>query len=138
MISAVFTAVLISLTKLCIFLQAFQRDLRSYQQNIDAANESGEHLISEVLDDPTVTKKDLRQLNVGWEELNKQSVNKQDRLDEAHRAATEFEEGYNNIMSWMDKEITELLNQSEPAQDDAVLQQQIEDNKVLFVYLFAC
>ena len=109
----------------------FQKDLGHHQQNVDAANESGEHLISEILDDPTVTKDDLQQLNDSWDKLCQQSVDKQDRLEEAYRAADEFERGLNGLMSWIDQEVAELSNQPEPSEDVTTLQQQIEENKVL-------
>ena len=126
----------------------FQKDLGAYQHSVDAANESGEHLVSKVLDDPAVTKEDLRQLNEGWDDLCQQSVDKQDRLDQAHKAAVEFEQGFTDLVTWVGQQMEELQAQAEPADDPTALQQQIEDNKVgvvcvclsrcLFVCLGVC
>ena len=48
-----------------------------------AANDSGEQLVSEVLDDPSVTQQDLAELNELWDSVCQQSVSKQERLDQA-------------------------------------------------------
>ncbi len=87
-------------------------------------------MISKVLDDPTVTEKDLKQLNDGWDDLCQESVSKQDRLDEARLAAEEFDSGFTDMKTWIDQEVAELLSQAEPDEDAAVLQQQIDENKV--------
>ena len=102
----------------------------SHQQSIDLASESGEHLISKVLDDPAVTQDDLKQLTESWEELCQQSVEKQDRLDAAHKEAVEFEKGFVDLIGWVDRTTKELASQPEPSEDPAVLQQQIDENTV--------
>ena len=111
-------------------LQSFQKDLGSYQQSVDAANESGEHLVSKVLDNPAITKEDMAQLNHCWEDLCQQSVDKQDRLNEALRAAEEFEGGLSDLLGWIDSKARELTAQPDPEEDAHGLQQQIENNKV--------
>ena len=63
--------------------QAFQKELGSYQRSVDAATASGNHLVAEVLDDPTVTQQDLGEMNEMWEEVCVKSVQKQERLNEA-------------------------------------------------------
>ena len=50
---------------------------------MDAATASGNHLVVEVLDDPTVTQQDLGEMNEMWEEVCVKSVQKQERLNEA-------------------------------------------------------
>ena len=97
---------------------------------MDAATESGEQLVSAVLDDPAVTREDLKQLNQAWEELCQQSVDKQDRLDQARKAAVDFETGLSALMGWIGKQAEALQAQAEPDQDPTTLQQQIEQNKV--------
>ena len=111
--------------------QAFQKDLGSHQRSVDSANESGDHLISDILDDPAVTKDDLQQLNDNWDELCQQSVDKQDRLDEARKAAEGFEKGLNDLVTWIDTQAKQLASQPDPSEDVSTLQQQIEDNKVM-------
>lgn len=101
-----------------------------HKKNVDAAKASGEHLISEVLDKPEVTEQDLQELNEAWENICQLSVGKQDRLDEALRDAREFEEGYTDLVEWIDAQSAELQNQLPPDEDAAVLQQQIEEHKV--------
>ena len=97
---------------------------------MDAANASGEHLISEVLDDPAVTQQDVQELNETWENICQLSVRKQERLDEALRDAREFEEGYNDLVAWIDDKSAELQSQLPPDEDASILQQQIEEHKV--------
>ncbi len=97
---------------------------------MDAANESGGHLIGEVLDDPAITKDDLERLNNAWDDMCQQAVEKQERLDEAYDQTQRFEDGYNDIVSWISAQVAELQNQAEPDEDSMVLQQQIDDNKV--------
>ena len=63
--------------------QAFQKELGSYQRSVDAATASGNHLVAEVLDDPTVTQQDLGEMNEMWEEVCVKSVQKQERLNKA-------------------------------------------------------
>ena len=63
--------------------QAFQKELGSYQRSVDAATASGNHLVAEVLDDPTVTQQDLGEMNEMWEEVCVKSVQKHERLNEA-------------------------------------------------------
>lgn len=99
---------------------------------MDAANESGGHLIGEVLDDSAITKDDLDRLNDGWDDLCRQAAGKQERLDEAHDQAHRFEDGYNEIVSWISAQVAELQNQAEPDEDSTVLQQQIDENKVRY------
>ena len=101
-----------------------------HKKNVDAANASGEHLISEVLDEPAVTQQDLRELSEAWENICQLSVGRQERLDEALRDAIEFEEGYSDLVDWIDAKSTELQSQLPPDEDASVLQQQIEDHKV--------
>ena len=118
---------------MCLFffnLQAFQKDLGSFQGTVDAANECGGHLIGEILDDPTITKDDLDRLNAAWDDLCQQAVEKQDRLEEAHSQAERFEGGYNDLVSWVSAMMAELQNQAEPDEDATVLQQQMDENKV--------
>ena len=67
----------------CSSTQAFQKELGSYQRSVDAATASGNHLVAEVLDDPTVTQQDLGEMNEMWEEVCVKSVQKQERLNEA-------------------------------------------------------
>ena len=67
----------------CSSTQAFQKELGSYQRSVDAATASGNHLVAEVLDDPTVTQQDLREMNEMWEEVCVKSVQKQERLNKA-------------------------------------------------------
>ena len=67
----------------CSSTQAFQKELGSYQRSVDAATASGNHLVAEVLDDPTVTQQDLGEMNEMWEEVCVKSVQKQERLDKA-------------------------------------------------------
>lgn len=50
---------------------------------MDAATASGNHLVTEVLDDPAVTKRDLGEMGDMWEEVCVKSVRKQERLDKA-------------------------------------------------------
>ena len=97
---------------------------------MDAANASSEHLISEVLDDPTVTQQDIQELNETWENICQLSVRKQERLDEALRDARVFEEGYNDLVAWIDDKSAELQSQLPPDEDASILQQQIEEHKV--------
>ena len=97
---------------------------------MDAANESGQQLIKEILDEPIITKEDMDKQNCTWVELCQQSVDKQDRLNEALTAAEKFEEGYSDIISWVNSEVSILQSQSEPDEDAAILLQQIEDNNV--------
>ena len=112
------------------FCQSLQKDLDKYIKTVDAANESGQQLIKEILDEPTITKEDMDKLNCAWEELCQQSVDKQDRLNEALTAAEKFEEGYSDIISWVNSEVSILQSQSEPDEDATILLQQIEDNNV--------
>ena len=67
----------------CSSTQAFQKELGSYRRSVDAATASGNHLVAEVLDDPTVTQQDLGEMNEMWEEVCVKSVQKQERLNEA-------------------------------------------------------
>lgn len=82
-----------------------------------------------------MTKKDLEQLNKAWDDLCQQSVSKQDRLDEGHRAAVEFERGLNDLVTWVDQKVKDLLAQPEPADDVNTLQQQIDNNKVCLMFM---
>ena len=50
---------------------------------MDSANSSGQQLVAEVLDDPTVTQQDMREMNNMWNSVCQKSVQKQERLDEA-------------------------------------------------------
>ena len=50
---------------------------------MDSANSSGQQLVAEVLDDPTVTQQDMREMNNMWDSVCQKSVQKQERLDEA-------------------------------------------------------
>ena len=111
-------------------MQAFQKDLGTHQKSVDAANAGGEHLISDVLDDPAVTQQDLQELNEAWENICQLSVRKQERLDEALKDARKFEEGFADLVIWIDAQSSELQNQLPPDEDASVLQQQIEDHKV--------
>ena len=101
-----------------------------HKKSVDAANTSGEHLVSEVLDDPAVTEQDLQELNEAWENICQLSVKKQERLDEALKDAKEFDSGYNDLVLWIDAQSAELQSQLPPDEDAAILQQQIEDHKV--------
>ena len=71
----------------CSSTQAFQKELGSYQRSVDAATASGNHLVAEVLDDPTVTQQDLGEVNEMWEEVCVKSVQKQERLNKAQEVS---------------------------------------------------
>lgn len=83
-----------------------------------------------MLDDSTVTKEDLKQLNESWETLCQQSVDKQDRLDAAHKAAVKFERGFSGLVAWIDQQVEELQAQPDPDEDANELQRQIDENQV--------
>ena len=68
--------------------QSFQKELGSHQKSIDSANASGQHLVSEILDDPTVTQHDMQEMNGLWENVCQRSVQKQERLDAALEVCT--------------------------------------------------
>ena len=110
--------------------QKIQKELSKYQKEVDAANTSGEHLISDVLDDPTVTKQDLKELNEAWENTCQLSLKKQERMNEALKDAKKFEEGLNDLVVWIDAQSAKLQSQLPPDEDASILQQQIEEHKV--------
>lgn len=110
--------------------QTFQKELGKYQKEVDAANASGEHLISDVLDDPAVTKQDLEELNEAWETTRQLSLKKQERMNEALKDAKKFEGGLNDLVMWIDAQSAKLQSQLPPDEDASVLQQQIEEHKV--------
>ena len=114
----------------CLCLQAFQKDLGSYQKSVNAAYEIGEHLVSEVLDDPAVTEQDMKELKEDWDNICQQSVKKQERLDEACEAAQAFEDSFADLVLWVDAQCAELQSQPPPDEDATVLQQQIDEHKV--------
>lgn len=97
---------------------------------MDEANASGKHLISDVLDDPAVTKQDLEELNEAWETLHQLSLKKREKMNEALEDAKKFEGGLEDLMMWIDAQRTKLQSQLPPDEDASVLQQQIEEHKV--------
>lgn len=121
----------------CYALQVVQKELGKYQKEVDMANASGEHLISDVLDDPAVTKQDLQDLNEAWENTCQLSVKKQERMAEALKDARKFEEGLNDLVAWIDVQSATLQSQLPPDEDASVLQQQIEVHKVRTYILVA-
>ena len=70
---------------LCMNIQSFQKELGAHQRSVDSANASGQHLVSEVLDDPAVTQQDMAEMNQVWEGVCEKSVQKQERLNKAHQ-----------------------------------------------------
>jgi len=62
-----------------------QRELGSHQKSINAANTTGEHHTSEILDDPSVTEQDLQEMNKMWDTICQKSTEKQERLDAAYK-----------------------------------------------------
>ena len=110
--------------------QTFQKELDKYQKEVDTANASGEHLISDILDDPAVTKQDLEELNEAWETTRQLSLKKQERINEALKDAKKFEGGLNDLVMWIDAQSAKLQSQLPPDEDASVLQQQIEEHKV--------
>ncbi len=102
---------------------------------MDEANAIGGHLIAEVLDEPSVTQTDLSELNEAWGNVCQRSVVKQGRLEEAYRAAEAFEDGYENLVKWIDDQAAQLQALPPPNDDSTTLQQQIDEHKVgaLFV-----
>ena len=113
-------------------LQALQRDLGAYQESADEANAIGDHLIAEVLDDPSVTQQDLKELNEAWESVCQRSVVKQERLEEAYKAAEAFEDEYGDLVGWIDEQAAMLQALPSPDEDSTALQQQIDEHKVGF------
>ena len=69
-------------------MQLFQKELGAHQRSVDSANASGQHLVSDVLDDPTVTQQDMAEMNLMWDGVCVKSVQKQERLDRAHEVWT--------------------------------------------------
>ena len=63
--------------------QSFQKELGAHQHSVDSANTSGQQLVAEVLDDPTVTQEDMQEMNNLWSDVCGKSVQKQERIDEA-------------------------------------------------------
>ena len=119
-----------------VLQQRFMKELGKYQAEVDEANASGEHLISDVLDDPAVTKQDLEELNEAWETTRQLSLKKQERMKEALEDAKKFEGGLNDLVLWIDAQRTKLQSQLPPDEDASVLQQQIEEHKVhMYVYV---
>lgn len=114
------------------YVQQFQKEIGNYQAEVDEANASGQHLISDVLDDPAVTKQDLEALNEAWETTRRLSARQQERIKEALEDAKKFEGGLNDLVVWIDAQRAKLQSQLPPDEDASVLQQQIEEHKVYY------
>lgn len=102
---------------------------------MDEANASGQHLISDILDDPAVTKQDLEALNEAWETTRRLSARQQERIKEALEDAKKFEGGLNKLVVSIDAQRAKLQSQLPPDEDASVLQQQIEEHKVHIIYV---
>jgi len=111
-------------------LQSLQREIGAYQESVDEANAIGEHLISEVLDEPSVTQQDLKELNENWDSVCQRSVAKQERLEEAFTAAEEFETKHAELVDWIDDHCDVQQAMPPPEEDSTALQQQIDNHKV--------
>lgn len=86
-----------------------------------------------------MTQQDLQELNETWNNVCQRSVAKQERLDDAYRAAQSFEDGYGEIVQWIDAQSAELQSLPPPDEDSTVLQQQIEEHKVCCQYfMYVC
>lgn len=107
-----------------------ERDLEAYQNDADEANASGNHLMAETLDDPSVTQQDLQELNESWDAVCQQAVSKRGSLKKAYLAAQLFEDGFDELVDWIDAESEELQSLPPPDEDVTILQQQIEEHKV--------
>jgi soluble cytochrome b562 len=112
------------------YVQQLQKEFGDYQKEVDKANASGEHLISDVLDDPTVTKQDLEALNEAWKTTCQLLARQKERMKEALEDAKKFEGGLNELVVWIDAQRTKLQGQLPPDEDASVLQKQIEEHKV--------
>ena len=65
------------------FHQAFQKELEAHGQSVDAAKAAGSNLVSDMLDDPTVTQRDLSELEAMWSDICRLCGSKQERLEAA-------------------------------------------------------
>ncbi len=111
-------------------IQQLRKEFDQYEKEVDEANASGEHLISDVLDDPAVTKQDLEALNETLKTTQQLLARQKERVEEALKDAKKFEGGFNELVVWIDAQRAKLQSQLPPDEDASVLQKQIEEHKV--------
>ncbi|XP_069641000.1 dystrophin isoform X14 [Haliaeetus albicilla] len=101
------------------FLQELQDGIGQQQTVVKALNVTGEEIIEQSSTaDAKVLKEQLESLNIRWQEICRQLVEKKKRLEEEKNILSEFQEDLNKLILWLEEADSVIRIPLEPGNED--------------------
>ncbi|XP_074889625.1 dystrophin isoform X10 [Buteo buteo] len=101
------------------FLQELQDGIGRQQTVVKALNVTGEEIIEQSSTaDAKVLKEQLESLNIRWQEICRQLVEKKKRLEEEKNILSEFQEDLNKLILWLEEADSVIRIPLEPGNED--------------------
>ncbi|XP_049691265.1 dystrophin isoform X8 [Accipiter gentilis] len=101
------------------FLQELQDGIGRQQTVVKALNVTGEEIIEQSsAADAKVLKEQLESLNIRWQEICRQLVEKKKRLEEEKNILSEFQEDLNKLILWLEEADSVIRIPLEPGNED--------------------
>ncbi|KAL0964650.1 hypothetical protein UPYG_G00327030 [Umbra pygmaea] len=111
-------------------LEGYKEEIDSLQEELDVVRNLGVELMSACGEpDKPVIKKSIDEVNSAWETLNKGWKDWGERLDEAMKAAEQFQDDLQGMFDWVDIVENKLDSMSPVGTDLETVKQQIEELK---------
>ncbi|XP_005863371.1 PREDICTED: dystonin isoform X16 [Myotis brandtii] len=110
--------------------EAIREEIDGLQEELDIVINLGSELITACGEpDKPIVKKSIDELNSAWDSLNKAWKDRVDRLEEAMKAAVQYQDGLQAIFDWVDIAGGKLAAMSPIGTDLETVKQQIEELK---------
>ncbi|XP_062953870.1 dystonin isoform X2 [Cynocephalus volans] len=110
--------------------EAIREEIDGLQEELDIVINLGSELIAACGEpDKPIVKKSIDELNSAWDSLNKAWKDRIEKLEEAMRAAVQYQDGLQAIFDWVDIAGGKLASMSPVGTDLETVKQQIEELK---------
>ncbi len=111
--------------------KAFQHELGKRQQQVSTVRKAAHELMEKSDEDTSHLEAQLLDLTTKWDRVCKQSVTKQDRLQQALKEAEDFHKKTHTLLDWLAGAERHLRYQGNLPDDEDELKKQLEEHKVL-------
>uniref|UniRef100_A0A0B7BLJ0 Dystonin n=2 Tax=Arion vulgaris TaxID=1028688 RepID=A0A0B7BLJ0_9EUPU len=109
--------------------KAFQQELGARATTVQFVRKSAKDLIEKSSEDMSQVQSQLIELSTLWDRTCKLSVNKQERLAQAHRLADEFHNKAQGLLDWLANAERQLRFKGVIPDEEAAIILQIDDHK---------
>ncbi|OWF34915.1 Dystonin [Mizuhopecten yessoensis] len=109
--------------------KAFQQELGARSNTIAFVRKRAMELMDKSEGDMSQQQAELIELSTSWDRVCKLSVNKQERLEQAHKLAEDFHKKGQSLMDWLASAERQLRYRGPIPDEEAPLLKQIEEHK---------